>query len=302
MKKPKISIIISSYNSCDALTSCLHALELQTLKPAEVIVVDAASTDATEKMVKQNYPWVKFVSNKKRIGIGAAINRGIKVATGDYICFDLNCDDLPEKAWLENLVNCLQSDKKIGIVCGKRYWGFREQDRRMARIDSLGGRMLLGIAVPYAHGSRDIGQFIDKREVGYASVILTKKSIIDEVGLVDEEFFIYGEDVEFSLRVKNAGYKIVLEPQAQLWHQRSGTVGESSAFRLYYLSRSRLRIIFNYYFGFKKFLYAISYAFGGLLIYPIYYSYLSRSFPFKYIFAHITGIWWSIKRKMKGID
>ena len=289
---PTVSIVISSYNSIDPLKECLEALQNQTYQAHEVIVVDAASTDGTSNILNENYPWVRLIACNTRVGIGDAINQGIKVATGDYIVFDLNCDDLVTPTWVERLVEVMAKRPDIGVICGKRYYGIPTDDRSPL-MDSCGGRMVFGIAVPYGHKKHDGPSYESLREVGYTAVAMTRREVLDQVGPLDEDFFIYGEDVDFSLRVRKAGYKVYVEPKALFWHQRSITIGEVSPTRLYYLSRSRVRLILKHYGLLKKFLYISAYSVLGTFVYPIYYSYLGRQSPVPLIKAHYSGILWN---------
>jgi hypothetical protein len=288
-----VSIVISSYNSIDSLKECLVALQSQTYTVHEVIVVDAASTDGTANVLEKQFPWVKLIACKTRVGIGDAINQGINVATGSYIVFDLNCDDLVTPTWLERLMEVMEKHPEIGVICGKRYYGKPTQYTGKPRLDSCGGRMLFGIAVPYGHKKTDGPSYESLREVGYTAVALTRREVLDKVGPLDEDFFIYGEDVDFSLRVRKAGYKAYVEPKAIFWHQRSATVGEVSPTRLYYLSRSRVRLILKHYGLLKRLFYITAYTIAGTFVYPAFYSYIGKQSPLPLLKAHYKGILWN---------
>ncbi|PZC50997.1 MAG: hypothetical protein DK304_000232 [Chloroflexi bacterium] len=292
-ENPKVSIIISSYNSIEALKECLAALQNQTYLVHEVIVVDAASTDGTTDILKNQFPWVNLLACKTRVGIGDAINQGINIATGDYIVFDLNCDDLVTPTWLERLVEVMEKHPEIGVVCGKRYYGTPTQYSGTPRLDSCGGRMLFGIAVPYGHKKTDGPSYESLKEVQYTAVAMTRREVLAKVGPLDEDFFIYGEDVDFSLRVRKAGYKVYVEPKALFWHQRSATVGEVSPTRLYYLSRSRVRLIMKHYGLLKRLLYITAYIIAGTFVYPTCYSYIGRQSPIPLLKAHYKGVLWN---------
>lgn len=234
-----VSIIISNYNGKEHLRECLLSLDCLNYPNYEVIVVDAESTDGAPDMVEKDFPKVKLI-RKGKIGIGEAINIGINLANGELIVFDLNNDDVVDKNWLNSLVAVIESSDDIGIVCGKRY---TYSNKKL--LDSAGGKInfYTGETPVIGQNRLDSVEFSFTREVDYVGVILTKRSVIEKVGLVDPVYFIYYEDADFCLRVKRAGYKVVYVPSAIFWHKGSSTVGKSSYKGYYYLVRNEIRFI-----------------------------------------------------------
>jgi len=189
-------------------------------------------------MVKSCFPQFKLIELDRRVGIGEALNIGLMHARGEYLVLDLNSDDLVSENWLKELVEVMRRSQKIGVVGGKRYLGDSD------KIDSAGGRYSLGITFAIGRGSKDDAKRHSHIcEVDYVPVLLTRRSVIERIGLLDTHYSIYGEDADFCLRAKAAGYKVLYVPKATLRHQRSTTVGEGTPNRLYFLVRSRLRLM-----------------------------------------------------------
>lgn len=225
------------------------------------------SSDGSQEMVKQFFPNVNLISLERRVGIGEALNIGISKAYGGYIVIDLNNDDIVSENWLNELMIVIQTSENIGIVGGKRYLG------NTNKIDSAGGKHTLGLTLAIGHGKRnEKGKYNHIYEVDYMPVFLIKKEVLNKIGLLDTEYFIYGEDVDLCLRAKIAGYKILYVPKAEFRHMRSATVGESSPRRLYYIFRSRLRLMVKFLPLYKLLVFLPIHIFIFSTLYYIYYA------------------------------
>ena len=234
-----VSIIISNFNGKEHLRECLFSLMKLKYPHYEVIVVDAGSTDGSPEMVEKDFPSVRLV-RRGDMGIGEAINCGILVAKGEFIVFDLNNDDVVDENWLNHLVEVLSSSRDIGIVCGKRYrYGSNEI------LDCAGGKInfLTGDTSVIGQHRKNSEKYDSEKEVDYVPVIMTKREVINNVGLCDPHYYIYFEDTDFCLRAKRAGYKVIYVPSAIFWHKGSSTVGKFSYKRYYYLRRNQIRFI-----------------------------------------------------------
>ena len=237
------SIIISNYNGEKHLHECLSSLMQLDYPLYEVIVVDAASTDNSIAIIERDFPEVRLIK-KGKIGIGEAINHGISSAHGEFIVFDLNNDDIVDKKWLTRLVKVLANSPDIGVVCGKR---FKYGSNNI--LDSAGGSIsfLTGNTPSIGHNKLDSTLYNVQKEIGFAQVIATRRDILKKVGMCDPDYYIYFEDSDFSLRVKQSGYKIVFVPSAVFWHKGSSTVGQNSRMGYYYYYRNQIRFILKNY-------------------------------------------------------
>jgi GT2 family glycosyltransferase len=254
LEAPLVSIVISNFNGHDHLHECLGALGRLDYPRFEVIVVDAASTDDSVAIVERDFPWVRLIRLGK-VGIGEAVNVGLRLARGELAVFDLNNDDVVDRNWLWPQVQMLLGSRDVGVVCGKR---FCYRSNRV--LDSAGGLInyITGDTPVLGQNRADSDEFRVARDVDYVGVILTRRDILRRVGLVDEGYFIYHEDADFCLRVKRAGYRVVYVPEARLWHKGSSTVGKASFRGYYYMSRNEIRFVIKN-FPFQYALSALAY-------------------------------------------
>jgi len=306
---PFVSIIISSYNSKNHLQECLKSLNASDYPYYEIIVVDAGSTDGTPEMVREFFPSVRLITVNKRIGIGEAINIGISEARGDYFIFDLNTDEVVEKSWLRMLVEAFKnSPAYVGIVTGKRLIYATDL------IDSAGGKIdyITGRIICIGSG-RKSSEYDTPREVDCGFVLAVKKEVVRKIGLCDPDFHIYFEDVDFCIRAKKAGFKIMYIPGARSWHKGAGTIGHSLR-GYYYIRRNTIRFIIK---NFHPLLMIFPLAFW-IFIRPILEAFLLMPFirklvlhtPFKvlcnininYIFAYIKAIIWNLSNLQRTIS
>jgi hypothetical protein len=285
-KRPLASIVISNFNGKDMLRECLNSLMNLNYPRFEVVVVDAGSTDGAPEMVQADFPSVRLVRREK-IGIGEALNVGLSQSRGEVIVFDLNNDDAVSPDWLDHLVDALISSPDIGVVCGKRYLADTD------KLDSAGSKIVLGVTLGRGHGKPDSGRYDSSVEVDYAPVLATRRDVLERVGPLDESYYIYGEDVDFSLRARKAGYKVVYVPEAIFRHMHSATIGEWTPARLRYLTRSRIRLIVKHYPLYQKLPLLLLHLSVIPVFYVFFYTYLARGRFIEFVKAQLGAFKWN---------
>ncbi len=215
MKKPKVSIVLGTYNSEKFVEECLASIKDQSFKDYELIILDEGSTDNTIKILKKL--GCKFEVNKERLGCYGNFNKGIKLAKGDFI-FTLDHDMVYDKDCLKNLLETINSDKKAGIACCRSYYY-----KKKNKIRSFGFKINLLTSKLKVVGRDEIdnGQFDNLKEVDGigAGSMLIKRELIDKIGLFSEDYFLFSSDIDFSLKAKKIGYKILLS-NAKSWHKK----------------------------------------------------------------------------------
>jgi len=233
MKIMNLSVIIINWNTKKLLESCLSSIYKFTKDISfEVIVVDNGSTDGSQNRVKEKFPQVKLILNKRNLGFTKANNQGIKIAKGKYI-FLLNSDTYLIENSLEKLVRQAQNLPNLGALGPlllnedrsiQQSVGFFPHLPQvffwMSFIDDLPGGTLLK---PY-HVDHD--NFYRKdREVAWvtAAAILVPRNVIRRVGSLDEKIFMYGEEVEWCYRIKKAGFEIYFTPATKIIHIGRGS-------------------------------------------------------------------------------
>lgn len=244
--KPYISVIIVNYNGEQYLKDCLDSLYSQTRKDYEIILIDNCSTDRSIEIITLDYPDITLIRNKANLGFAAGTNQGIRVARGEYI-LTLNNDTRVEPSFLEEIVSPMDNDPRVGICASKMLLPD-------GRINSTGLCISRsGAAWNRGMFERDSGQYAQQEEVFGASAgaALYRKTMLDEIGLFDEDFFMYMEDVDLSFRARLAGWKCLYVPTAVVYHHHGGTAGYGSDIAVYYGNRNIIwMVVKNYQIGF----------------------------------------------------
>lgn len=221
METTKLSIVIPNFNGKQFLKTCLDSIKNQNYPFYKVIIIDNASSDESVQYIHENYPEFTLIQNKENLGFAAAVNQGIKCSSSEYI-FLLNNDVELEPYSISNLLKCIEKDDNIFAVSSKM---IQYTDR--SKMDDAGDEYtILGWTRKVGDGkSPDL--YIKEREIfsACAGAALYRKSILDEIGYFDENFFAYMEDVDISYRARIRGYKCVYCPEAVVYHFGSGTSG-----------------------------------------------------------------------------
>jgi GT2 family glycosyltransferase len=236
------SIIIANYNGKRFLKPCLEAIQALDYPRAklQVILVDNGSTDGSIEHMQRHFPWADLLQNDRN-NYARALNKGIQHARGDYIGF-LNNDTVVEPNWLRELVTAMEGDDRIGLAGGKMLLPD-------GRINSTGIIMLPEFYfIDRGFGEADRGQFESMEDVSgiCGGAALYRKSCLEDVGPIDEDFVLYSEDVDMSLRCKKKGWKIRYIPTSIVHHRYKGTSGGSRVC-YYFSNRNRLLILAKHF-------------------------------------------------------
>lgn len=235
---PLVSVIIPNWNGAALLPACLDSLRAQTYRRLEIIVVDNASTDESVALVRERYPEVRLVVLSENRGLTGGVNAGIRSATGGIIAL-LNNDAEAEPGWVAALVETLEAHPEAGSAASKMLL----YDRRDV-LNSAGDTYSLeGIPGNRGVWERDVGQYDRDIEVFGAcgGAAAYRRAMLEEIGLFDEELFMYCEDVDLAWRAQIAGYHCVFAPQARVYHRLSATGGGPLA--SFYTGRNTLLVI-----------------------------------------------------------
>lgn len=227
----KTCVVVPNWNGRNELPACLDSLLAQT-EPARVIVVENGSTDGSLELLQQQYPQVELVVNQKNLGFAGGVNSGIRHAMelgAAYVAL-FNNDAVADQGWLKELVGCLDTHKAAGIATGKLL------NANGAHLDSTGDFYTVwGLPYPRGRGEPDNGQYDDQTQVFAASggASLYRVSMLKRVGLFDEDFFAYYEDVDISFRAQLYGWKVAYVPSARAYHATGSTSSKIKGFTTY---------------------------------------------------------------------
>jgi GT2 family glycosyltransferase len=214
------TLIIPNWNGRLHLDVCLTSVGNQTRRPAQTILVDNGSSDDSLSFVAMRYPWVECVALPENRGFAAAVNTGIEMSTGSFVAL-LNNDTELDPGWLENMLRELHNDTTAGMAACKML----KFDARTT-IDSAGdGLTRGGSPVTIGSGQPDGAAYNIRRYVTgtCAGAAVYRRELFRDVGLFDEDFVSYYEDMDLSLRAQLAGYKCVYVPSAVCFHKRGAT-------------------------------------------------------------------------------
>jgi len=217
-----VSVVIPNWNGKKFLAGCLDSLLAQTYSNIEIILVDNGSKDGSVEFLEANYPNVRLICFEKNTGFSVAVNKGIIEARGDLVAL-LNNDTIVDSRWLEELVKGLERYPDCGSV-GCKMLGYEDK----TLLDGAGdGYRRGGLPGRIGHREKDIGQFNNERYIlgACGGAALYRRSMLNDIGLLDEDYFAYLEDVDLGLRAQSAGYKCAYIPSAIVYHLGCGSTG-----------------------------------------------------------------------------
>lgn len=224
-------VVIPNLNGGEALLDALGSLHRQTLA-AHIIVVDNGSTDASAHTAHEKYQDIEYIWHQENKGYAGGVNPGFRRALelGAKYVAPFNDDAVADPHWLEHLVAFLENHPDYGAACAK----VLKSDQKT--IDSTGDYLThWGLPYPRGRNEPNNGQYDAQTEIFAASgaASLYRTQALQEVGLLDERFFAYYEDVDLSFRLQNRGWKVGFVPQSIVYHKIGMTSGRMKGFTTY---------------------------------------------------------------------
>ncbi len=242
--RPRASIIIPNLNGRHHLESCLGSLRQQRFDDFETILVDNGSSDGSQAYVRQHYPEVRLIELPENAGFTGACNAGYRAAEGRFIIL-LNNDTEVDSGWLTAIVDAFGRHPEVGIIASKILLFDRRHYLHAAgdfyRLDGIPGNR--GVWQP------DEGQFEQEERVFSAcgAAAAYRRTLIDEIGFLDDDFYFSCEDVDMGWRAQLAGWEVLYVPAAVVYHKLKATGGSVTG--SYYDGRNFLYLIWKDYPG-----------------------------------------------------
>lgn len=238
-----ISIVIVSWNTREILARCLDAVSRSASSAlgAEVIVVDNASSDGSAEMVRQRFPGVRVISNEDNLGFARACNQGIRVSSGEYVLL-LNPDTEVQPAALETLITFLREHPNVAAAGARITNPDGSLQRSCYRAPGIFRELWrlthMDVLYPYAEYPIEKWSTSEPRPVDtvLGACLLVRREALEQVGLLDERFFIYSEEVDLCTRLRAAGWEVFWVPRAIVMHrggESTRQVAASMFLRLY---------------------------------------------------------------------
>lgn len=247
-----ISIITVNYNGLEDTSELIASIPFDQYS-IEMIVVDNASTLDEASIIQSRYPHVITIRNNKNLGFAGGNNVGIRAAHGKYL-FLINNDTVFEECNLQGLISRLDTNPKIAIVCPKIRYAFGNKLIQFAGYTPLSRYTVRNHAI--GCGEQDHGQYNIAHATPYAhgAAMMIRREAIKKVGLMSDEFFLYYEELDWSMRISEAGYEIWYDPSCTVYHKESQTTGQNSPLRTFYITRNRLLLVRRNWYAPSKYI------------------------------------------------
>ena len=280
----ELSIITINYNGLTDTCALIETIPFNDR--LEVIVVDNASQNQEAENISKKYPQVKVIKSEKNLGFAGGNNLGIKAAQGKYL-FLVNNDTIFKDFNIQPLIDRLDSSTNIAIVCPKIRFAWGTYPIQFTGYTPLSKITVRNQAIGY--GEDDQGQYDSPHPTPYAhgAAMLIKREAVDKVGLMPECFFLYYEELDWSMMFTRAGFEIWYVPACTVYHKESQTTGKNSPLRTYYIVRNRLLLVKRNWSGVTK---------------HLSYAYLLGIVGLRDICKNaLTGQWDILKATLRGI-
>lgn len=240
---PLISLVTINYNQAEMTRLFLESARGLTYPAFEVVVVDNASSPALSTQLDlDQYPFVRLIRSEHNLGFTGGNNLGIDAAKGAYF-FIVNNDTELEPNLLTELIKPFLENPQVGVVCPKIRFFDAPNLVQFAGYGPM--NMFTGTAHLVGFNQPDGPQFDQPGTSPFAHgcAMLVSRAVVNRVGRFADRFFLYYEELDWSQRIRNAGFLIQYQPTATIWHKESASVGRESTIRTYYLTRNRILFI-----------------------------------------------------------
>ncbi|MEG6532045.1 glycosyltransferase family 2 protein [Caldibacillus thermoamylovorans] len=251
-KKPLVYIVIVNYNGLQDTIECINSIKKSTYENYKVVVVDNGSTDNSVSTLIKEFRDVKLIKSQENLGFSGGNNIGIMFAlnqNADYVCL-LNNDTVVSKDFLKELVEVAINYKDVGIVGGQI--NFFDNPLKIWFGGGILSKVRGNAYHRFIHMEEEDKVIISEEDFITGCLQLISRDVINKVGLLNDDYFLYYEDTDYCCRVRNAGYKLIYTNKSKIYHKVSQSTGEKSALFYYYNTRNRLIFIRNNFNGLAK--------------------------------------------------
>jgi GT2 family glycosyltransferase len=233
---PDVAVVIVNWNGWRDTLECLESLAQLDYPNFRVLVVDNDSSDDSVIRIREGWPGVEVIATGRNLGFSGGCNMGIRraMARGVRYIWLLNNDTKVDSHALTAMVQRAEREARLGAVGSVLYYMDRPET-----VQAWGG----GTVNLWTGLSRHFTSQVPERRIDYltgASVLLRSKAL-EEVGLFDEQFFMYWEDADLSFRLRERGWMLAVEPAAKIWHKEGGSIGRGTVAQDEYFVASALR-------------------------------------------------------------
>lgn len=238
--KIEVSIITINYNGLENTCALIETIPFN--ENMEVIVVDNASKNQEADTIAKRYPRVKVIQSERNLGFAGGNNLGIQAAQGKFL-FLINNDTAFKIFNVQTLIVRMESSPNIGIVCPKIRFAWGNNPIQYAGYSRLSRVSVRNHAIGFNEEDKNQYETAHPTPYAHGAAMFIRRNAINKVGLMPECFFLYYEELDWSMMFTRAGYQIWYEPNCTIYHKESQATGQNSPLRTYYLTRNRLLLV-----------------------------------------------------------
>ncbi|MDD4437867.1 MAG: glycosyltransferase family 2 protein [Tissierellia bacterium] len=238
-RKPELSVITVNYNGKEDTRRLIESLRDHLSIPYELIVVDNGSVENEALDLQNGYPFIKTIRSERNMGFAGGNNLGIRQASGNYLFF-LNNDTFVKDNSAAFLLEVMKQKPVLGGISPKILFADEKGGIQFAGYTALSRITLRNSLVGYRE--QDKGQYDNAVTTPYlhGAAMLIRREAIEKAGLMPETYFLYYEELDWSLQIRRAGYELIYHPSAVVYHRESSSTGQHSPVKAYYMTRNRL--------------------------------------------------------------
>lgn len=281
--EPLVSIITVNFRQAAVTCDFLDSLQEASYPNYELLLVDNGMLKDERARFERHHPTVRVIPSPENLGFAGGNNLAIRQAKGKYLLL-INNDTLVPPGFLEPMVAVMEADQQVGMVSPKIY--YYDQPNMLQYAGTGHIQLHTGRGRDTAKHTMDEGQFNKQREAAFAhgACMLIRKALCDKIGLLREDYFMYYEELDFSVRARSAGWKIVYTPDAYIHHRESSSMGKFSPLKTYYMFRNRWLFVRRFGKWTDRLLFAVYFLTLGLPVNMLRFA-LKREWP------HVKALW-----------
>lgn len=237
--QPELSIITVNYNGLQDTIILIESIIEHISEPYELIVIDNGSKRNEASVLQSIYPSIKAVRLEKNLGFSGGNNVGIKESRGEYLLF-INNDTFISDDSILSLISTLKRNPHCGGVSPKILFADSEEGIQFAGYTPLSRITLRNSLIGFKE--EDTGQYNIPSFTPYlhGAAMMIKRDAIQKAGLMPEIYFLYYEELDWSIRIRRQGYQLEYNPSATVYHKESSSTGQQSPLKYFYMTRNRL--------------------------------------------------------------
>jgi GT2 family glycosyltransferase len=239
MEQIELSIITVNYNGMKDTEALIESLRDNLSVSYELIVVDNGSKKDEAILLQEKYPFIKAIRSEKNLGFAGGNNLGISEASGSYLFF-LNNDTFVQDDSISRLTGMMKHEPLLGGISPKILFADKEGGIQFAGYTPLSRITLRNSLIGYRE--QDMGQYdvVHPTPYMHGAAMLVRREAIERAGKMPEVYFLYYEELDWSVQIRRAGYLLEYHPTSTVYHRESSSTGQDSPLKMYYMTRNRL--------------------------------------------------------------